>query len=248
MRVTGRTRLLTFGFSAVLAVSALGAGVAMAQDGTDSSPRAEDGARHPGVAHRVLKGLLGSIVEHSGLERGTFREGFAAGKSINQILEENGVDPAEVQAAVLVDVDAKLDELVAGGKLTQPQADRIYAAAEKHLPALMERVPDPDRDWRPGRRIMHAIRAFVGSAAEALAMEPRELGERLRAGETVADVAAEQGVDLETVEAAVLADANARIDNALANGAIDSAKAEDLRSKIEARIESFLTEGRPARE
>ncbi len=248
MRFTGRTRLLTLGLSAVLAVSVLGAGVAMAQDGGDTPPtdRAE---RHPHAGHRILKGMLHSIFEHSGLERGTFREGFAAGKSISEILEENGVDPAAVEAAVLVDVDAKLDELVATNVLTQEQADRIYAAAEQHLPALMNRVPDPDRlDRRRHDRIIHGIKGFLRSAAEALNMEPRELGERLRGGETVADVAAEEGVDLEVVAAAALTDANARIDEAVANGRISEERARELKSRLEARIESFLTEGRPNRE
>ncbi|MEX0781646.1 MAG: hypothetical protein WD557_03280 [Dehalococcoidia bacterium] len=247
MRFTGRTRLLTVSLTAVLAVGALGAGVAMAQDGGDSRPPATDeGSRHPVLAHRVLHGMLASIFEHSGLDRATFREGFAAGKSISEILEENGVDAAEVEAAVLADVDAKLDELVAANTLTQEQANRIYAAAEQHLPTLMNRVPDGDRPHRwPGHRV---VRGLIGSAAEALGMEPRDLAERLRAGETVADVAAEQGVGLDTVTAAVLADANARIDQALANGRIDETQAAELKSRIGTRIESFLTEGRLKRE
>jgi hypothetical protein len=250
MRLTGRTRLLTFGLTAVLAVSVLGAGVAMAQDGDDTPPPTSDRApRHPHAGHRILKGMLHSVFEHSGLERETFNEGFAAGKSISQILEENGVDPATVEAAVLADVDAKLDELVAANELTQEQADRIHAAAEQHLPTLMNRVPDPDRAHkRPGHRIVGAIKGFLGSAAEALNMEPRALAERLRNGETVEDVAADQGVELGAVSAAVLADANAHIDDAVAMGRLSEKRAGEIKSRLEERIESFLTEGRPDRE
>jgi hypothetical protein len=251
MRLTGRTRLLPVALAGVLAISALGAGAAMAQDGGDSPPPAtEEGERrHPWVAHRVLKGMLHSIVENSGLEPGTFRAGFEAGKSINDILEENGIDSETVQADVLTDVDTKLDELVANAKLTQEQADRIYAAAEQHLPTLMERVPDGDGPHRrPAHRILHGIRGLVGSAAEALGMEPRELGERLRTGESVADVAAGQGVDLESVSDAILSDANARIDQAVANGRIDEPKGEELKSRIATFTESFLTDRRTPRE
>lgn len=246
MRFIRRTRLLTLSLAGVLAVSALGAGVAMAQDGGDSPPPAEDGERHhPWVGHRVLKGMLHSIVENSGLEAATFREGFAAGKSINDVLEENGIDPAAVQTDVLTDLDAKLDELVAGNQLTQEEADRIYAAAEDHLPTLMERVPDGDGPHkRPLGRILHGIRGMIGSAAEALGMERSELGERLRAGESVADVAAEEGVELETVSDAILSDVNARIDQAVANGRIDEPTGEELKSRIAIRTESFLTETR----
>jgi hypothetical protein len=247
MRFIRRSRLLGLTLTGVFAVSALGAGVAIAQDGGESRPAAnEDGSRHPHVHHRVLKGLLHSIVENSALEPGTFREGFAAGKSINEVLEENGVDPAAIQAEVLADLDAKLDELVAGGQLTQEEADRIYAAAEEHLPTLMERVPDRDGPHRrPLRRLLHGIRGMIGSAAEALGMERTELAERLRAGETVAEVATEQGIDIQVVSAAILADANARVDEAVANGRIEEARADEIKSRIATRTESFLTEGRP---
>jgi hypothetical protein len=79
-------------------------------------------------------------------------------------------------------------------------------------------------------------------------MEPRELGERLRAGESVADVAAGQGVDLESVSDAILSDANARIDQAVANGRIDEPKGEELKSRIATFTESFLTDRRTPRE
>ena len=250
MRLNGRTRLLTMGLAAALAIGTLGAGVAMAQDRGESPPgETEREYRHPRVAHRILKGLLHSIVENSGLEPATFREGFAAGKSINQVLEENGVDPAAVQAAVLGDVDAKLDELVGDGTLTQLQADRIYAAAEEKLPALMERVPDPDgRDGPRRGPVARFFRGLVQSAADALAMEPRALAERLRGGESVADVAAEQGVAIETVEAEVLGDATARIDQAVAEERISEEQGERMKARLEERIESFLTERRPERE
>ena len=243
MTLIPRIRVLPLILAAVFAASVLGAGAAMAQDGGDS-PRTEDARRHP-IAHRVLHGLFASIVENSGLEASAFREGFEAGKSINQVLEENGVEPAAVQAAVLEDVDAKLDALVAEGKLTQEQADRIYAAAEQKLPTLMDRVPDGEH--RP-HRLFRALRGVVRSAAEALGMESSKLAQRLRGGETVADVAAGQGVDLETVEAAVLADAFERIDAAVAEGRIDDARGEELKSNISERIESFLTEGRRGQE
>jgi hypothetical protein len=250
MRLNGRTRLLTAGLAAALALGVVGAGAAIAQDGGDPpTAETEREYRHPHVGHRILKGLLHSIVDNSGIEPATFREGFAAGKSINEVLQENGADPGVVQGAVLADADAKLDELVGAGTLTQPQADRIYAAAEEKLPALMDRVPDTDRRDGPRRGVVaRFFRGLVRSAAEALAIEPRALAERLRGGESVADVAAEQGVALETVEADVLADAESRIDQAVAEERIDEEQGERMKSRLDERIESFLTERRPERE
>jgi len=244
MTFSGRTRLLTFGLSAALAVGLVGAGVAFAQDGGDSPPSSTQGESNGRGHHRVLKGILHSIHEHAGLPAGTFKEGFQAGKSINQILAENGVDSAEVQAAVLADLDTKLDELVASGELDAARAAEIYSAAEERLPQLMDRVPDPDRQGRKaGARILKGIKSLFGSAAEALGMEPREFASRLKGGETPAQMAAEQGITTDALVDAILADASARLEAAVAAGTIDTATAAEIESKLEARIETFVTEG-----
>lgn len=243
MTFNGRTRLLTIGLSAVLAVGALGAGVAMAQDGGAGS--SDQGERHDRGHHKILKNTLKSIHEHSGLPAGTFKQGFKDGKSINQVLIENNVDPASVEAAVLLDVEAALDGLVASGEIDAAKADELYAAAAQRLPQLMDRAPDPDREGRkPGARVINGIKGLLGSAAEALGMEPRELGQRMKAGETITEIANAEGVAVETVIEAMLAEANARIDQAEANGSLDAVQADEAKAKIAGRIETFVTEGR----
>lgn len=212
----------------------------------DRIPNPDRGAKERGAqpGHRVLKGILHSVYENSGLPTGTFKEGFAAGKSINQVLAENNVDSAAVRVAVLADVDAKLDALVAAGELDATQAARIHAAAEEQLPRLMDRVPNADRQGqKPGARVLHGIKSFIGSAAQALGLEPRDFASRLKAGETPADIAAAQGISSEALVAAILTDANARVDAAVAAGTIDAATGAEITSKLEARIETWVTEG-----
>jgi hypothetical protein len=139
MKIT--KKVLVLGLSGALAISA--AGAVMAQD-----PARGGESGRPGKAH-VLKAGLNSLSEITGIDRQVFKDGFKAGKSINQVLIENGKDPAAVQAELLAKVRERLDQAVAGGNVSQEKADTAYARAEKAIPRMMERVPDGN--GRPGR-------------------------------------------------------------------------------------------------
>jgi transposase-like protein len=60
--------------------------------------------------------------------------------------------------------------------------------------------------------------ALLESAAEAIQIEPEALQEALADGQTIAEIAEEHDVDPQTVTDAILACANARLDEALADG------------------------------
>ena len=78
------------------------------------------------------------------------------------------------------------------------------------------------------------------AAATALGITPAELGAKLRAGDSLKDVAADKGVPYETVSAAVVASVKADLDAAVAAGTIKQARAD----RILARLEANLADGR----
>jgi hypothetical protein len=84
--------------------------------------------------------------------------------------------------------DGPLAGLVADGTLTQEQADAVRDAAREHR----------------GDRREHR-RAVVAAAAEAIGIPPEDLVARVRAGETIAEVAEAEGVDPQTVRDAIAA-------------------------------------------
>ncbi len=241
MKYTRKSRLMAMGVASLMAVGLLGAaGVAMAQEPGDGA-----GAQHQG-AHRgrLIKSTMKQIVESSGLSPEVFRQGFKDGKSINTILTENGVDPATVQAAVLAALDAKLDEKVLAGDLTQEQADALYARAGTALPTLMDREPTPGEHRG---KIRKAIKGAINTAAEVTGVEPRELVEAIKAGETIADVATANGVDPDTVVDALVSQASAKLDEAVANGRISEEKATEIKGGLEERMTKLVNEGRQPR-
>ncbi|MGK2965640.1 MAG: hypothetical protein ACSLFM_08525 [Tepidiformaceae bacterium] len=234
MKVFRSHRILAAVCAGVLAVGLVG-GAALAQEGGRGPGASEDAAHaHP---HAGLRG----IVAASGLDLATFRAGFAEGKTINEILEENGVDPATVKAAVLAILDTKLDQAVANGRIDQPKADEIYANAAAALDRIMAADPEDLPHGGQGGRHLHRLE----TTAEVIGIELDELAESLRAGETPAALAEANGVDPQAVIDALAFEANAKIDEVAAERGLTEEQVTDLKARALERITRWVNEGRP---
>jgi hypothetical protein len=78
--------------------------------------------------------------------------------------------------------------------------------------AITKFVNDGGRGHGKGHpRLRHAVRTELDSAAHALGMEPSALAQELEGGKTIAQVAQEKGVDVNTVIDAMVAPVKERI-------------------------------------
>ena len=71
-------------------------------------------------------------------------------------------------------------------------------------------------------------------------MTEDELREALDRNTSIADVAAEQGVDVQVVIDALVADITADIDDKVADGDIDEARAAELKETLEERVTAVV--------
>lgn len=237
MKTPATKKLVAIGVSGLLAVGLLGAGAALAQEGTAGPAAAEQTARHG--RHPVLNGIR-TVADVSGLDRSVFVQGFRDRKSISTILTENGLDPATVEADALGAIDARLDEAVANGAITQGQAEAAHARVSEHLPKLMDATPGD----RP-HPVLNLLRGMPKIAAEAIGIPVRDLFQALRGDDTVAGVATAHGVDPQAVVDALVADADAKIDQAVANGKLTGEQGENAKARAVEAITRLVNEGRP---
>ncbi|MFP5577391.1 MAG: hypothetical protein ACLGIZ_04020 [Acidimicrobiia bacterium] len=129
-------------------------------------------------------------------------------------------------------VDDALSGLVSDGTITQDQAEAVETALE---------------DARPHHG-MHARRGHhLGVVAEALGMTEDQLRTALEGGKTIAEVAADEGVDVQAVIDALAADARARLDQAVADGDLTREQADERLARIEERVTAMVDGERPAR-
>jgi uncharacterized protein YidB (DUF937 family) len=77
-------------------------------------------------------------------------------------------------------------------------------------------------------------------AATALGITEDELRTALQDGQTIAEVATEQGVDLQTVIDALVADISAEIDQRVADGDLDSDDAATLKESLTDRVTDLV--------
>jgi hypothetical protein len=85
--------------------------------------------------------------------------------------------------------------------------------------------------------------AGLDAAAEAIGISESDLHTQLRDGKTIADVAQAEGVDVQKVIDAMVADATARIDRAVTDGKLDADRAASLKDGLKDRITTLVNEG-----
>lgn len=98
------------------------------------------------------------------------------------------------------------------------------------------------REERQAERQEHAE-----ELATLLGIDTETLEEQLRSGETLADIATANGVSVQTVVDAIVADRTEHIEEAVADGKIDQERADELLADLEERVTERVEEGRPDR-
>jgi polyhydroxyalkanoate synthesis regulator phasin len=124
-----------------------------------------------------------------------------------------------------------LQDLVDDGTITADQADAVTTH-------LVENAPDRGGRRGPGGRDGHGGPggAISDAVTEALGIDAETLRTQLADGSSLADIATANGVDPQTVIDALVAEAQARIDAAVADGKIDADVAAERTADLEARI------------
>ncbi len=132
-----------------------------------------------------------------------------------------------------------LQPLVDDGTITSAQADAVTGQ-------LVESLPDRgDRSGRQGRRGLDGHGPNNTVVADLLGIDRETLRDELEAGKSVADIAEENGIDVQTVIDGLVADAESHIDLAVDHGLSEEQAAERL-ERITERINDGVYRTRPA--
>ncbi len=149
-----------------------------------------------------------------------------------------GAPPASGQddAARVERIKQALAGLVADKTITQEQADKV---ASTLAGSGLGRGPG-------GHRGLGGHGAGLAAAAEALGMSETDLATALRSGKSLAAVAREKGVEVQKVIDALVAEAKQRLADAVENGRLTQAQADQRLKDLTARITERVNATRPA--
>ncbi|MEZ5098234.1 MAG: hypothetical protein R3C15_00140 [Thermoleophilia bacterium] len=154
--------------------------------------------------------------------------------------ERLGVEPEQLSTALQEAYGARVDEAVASGQLTEEQGDALKQRVESgELPLVG--VP-LDR----GGRFGHGAPGFgpggdaLEAAATYLGVEQADLVEQLRAGQSLADVAAAQGKTTDGLKQAIVDAAKASLAEAVADGKLTQGQADAATAQLERRADDLI--------
>lgn len=212
--------------AAAFSLALAGGGVAGAMLGTPSLSGAQDDTTETTTAPEPPGGrffgprgeALATAAEVLGVSEADLRAALADGKSIADVAEEQGVDVQTVIDALVAQATERLNE--------------IEAALPEHMTDLVNRTGWGEH--RPGGPGHHG--PGLEAAAEAIGISVEDLRTALADGSTLAEVAEANGVDVDTLIRALVAEATERLDEAVENGRLDADEAEEIKADLVERI------------
>lgn len=133
-------------------------------------------------------------------------------------------------------IKGALSGLVTDGTITQAQSDKVATTLDKSLPKAGG--PGGPRGRRHG----------LETAATTLGVTREQLRTALQAGQSLADVAQSRGVAKQTLVAALVAEAKARLAERVTAGQLTQAQADTRLTEVTTKItEQVDRKGSPAR-
>ena len=161
--------------------------------------------------------------------------GIPGGERLNNFIERLagnlGISQDELEAAIDTTQLELVDEALAEGRIDEEQA------AERRA-----RIEAGEAGFFPGGKHRPQHRGFgvKTEVAEFIGVTPEELKAGLESGQSVAQVAEANGVTAEALTEYLLGETQTHVAQALADGKIDQARADEILADAPARIEEKI--------
>ncbi len=158
----------------------------------------------------------------------------------NALAQRLNTTPDKLQQAYKDTVKEMIDQAVKNGKLTQQQADsakqKIDSAQGKCFGFGAHILEAHGKAMAEGAM----LKVGFDAAAKALNMTSEQLKSALHSGKSIADIAKEKNVDLQTVKTAVISAEKAAIDQAVKNGKLTQQQADNAKSMLDKNADNLL--------
>jgi hypothetical protein len=154
-----------------------------------------------------------------------------------------GISVDEYDTAVQSAREQVLGQAVEEGWLTEEQAERMRERADAVVgPGLYKSHGGPRGAMGPGRGRFAGgpKKSLLAVTAEQLGMTLQELGDELQNGKSVAAVAGERGVDVQTITEAYIGQHTEQLNEAVEDGRITQERADWMLEQMEERLPDML--------
>jgi len=194
-------------------------------------------AQSEGKGSRV--GLMMVAADYIGLDRKELVSELRQGQSLAQVTTGQGKTVDGLKQALRNAVTAKLDADLAAGTLSAAKRDQILSRLDARLDRIVNRV------WTPGERGGKAWKGgLMKAAGEYVGMSRSELRAELKAGKSLAQVAASRGKSVEGLKAALLSAVRANLDQLVTSGQLSAERRDKMLARIDGRLDKLVNRTR----
>jgi hypothetical protein len=175
----------------------------------------------------VIRQIVDILVDETGLTPQEIRAQVQDGKTLAEVIQENGGDVSIVTEAALNAATEQINHAVETGRITQERADRMTS----NLPDLIERGLNGELGGdRVGRRPLRQAsqQILINVTADETGLRHVQILQQLRDGSTLAQIITVNGGSVEETITAAVAAATERINEAVANGNMTQEQADEL--------------------
>jgi transposase-like protein len=187
---------------------------------------------------------VGAVVMAAAAGGGALAAGAATSQEesqalLNDVAQELGVEPSRLSDALRQAYENRIDEAVEAGELGEDEAAELRERLRTGDVPLLRGLHGPR-----GHHRLH-VGAGLDAAASYLGVTEAELRESLRGGDTLAELAVEEGKSVDGLVDALVAEASERLDAAVEAGRLTEARRVELAAELEEQITSLVNGERP---
>jgi predicted DNA-binding protein (UPF0251 family) len=161
---------------------------------------------------------------------------------IDDAAKQLGVDPTALSDALKDALKNRIDEAVEAGKLTEEQGDALKKRIDSsEVPFLFGGFGRRGFGGHMGGGLMFFGRMHrLDAAASYLGLTDEELQAQLQDGKSLAEVAKAQGKSVDGLVQALVADAKKRLADAVADGKLTQAQADEIETRLEEQVTELV--------
>jgi hypothetical protein len=177
--------------------------------------------------------LMDAVSEATGLAVSDIRAEIRAGKTLNEILADNGIDPQVVIDTVTTQVTEELAQAVESGRIEQERMDQALGNLPDALDrALNASLPTPIWD-RAQERFENTLLSVIAEKAD---VEPSAMLRDALTPPTLAEIAESYGLDTDAIIAETEARITAEVNQRVADGDLSEEEAAELLDGLNERL------------
>jgi transposase-like protein len=187
-----------------------------------AAPTAQAGTPQPnatGVRRskpaQFVRQLIGVTAEVTGLKAKDVTQALNSGQSLAQIAQAHGKTADDIIKAARTKLQDRLKQAVTNGHLTQTRADAALAQFEQSAPKVVADASLGQQIRRANGKRRSFVNPLVKATADVTGLQPQEVQQQLRAGQSLAQIAQAHGKTRDDILAKLREQGNQRLQQTL---------------------------------